>query len=178
MSTDVQKLVELSGPDSTVQARVSDTMVGLYKAYFGRGPTKARTDWAGNDTLVVVLEHTLTHAESNLVRMGEHGRLRDTRTVFQYAHVREFCDPIEDITGRKVRAFVSGIDTEVDGLSTEMFVLHPEGYDGPSRSYDVRSRSSVSVEQDRTTQPGIRTGRKRSARPAVIAIERRRPGTR
>jgi hypothetical protein len=47
--------------------------------------------------------------------------------------VREFCEPIERITGRKVRAFISGIDTEADGLSVETFVLHPEGYTGPSR---------------------------------------------
>jgi hypothetical protein len=65
--------------------------------------------------------------------MGEHQRLRDLRLFFQYASVREFCEPVERITGRKVRAFISGIDTEADGLATEMFLLHPEGYDGPSR---------------------------------------------
>jgi len=51
---------------------------------------------------------------------------------FQYAEVELFCVPIERLTGRKVRAFVSGIDT-VSDLSCEMFVLHPVGYDGPSR---------------------------------------------
>lgn len=35
-----------------------------------------------------------------------------------------------------MRAFLSGIDTEADGLSTEVFVLHPLGYDGPSRIAD------------------------------------------
>jgi hypothetical protein len=40
---------------------------------------------------------------------------------------------VERVTGRKVRAFLSSIDTEVDGLSMETFVLHPKGYDGPSR---------------------------------------------
>ena len=45
----------------------------------------------------------------------------------------EFCEPVERITGRKVRAFISGIDTEAD-IATEMFVLHPAGYDGPSRA--------------------------------------------
>jgi hypothetical protein len=29
---------------------------------------------------------------------------------------------------------ISGIDTEVEGLAVELFVLHPAGYDGPSRS--------------------------------------------
>jgi hypothetical protein len=48
--------------------------------------------------------------------------------------VREFCEPVERLTGRTVRAFISGIDTEADGLSVETFVLHPAGSDMPSRS--------------------------------------------
>jgi uncharacterized protein YbcI len=112
---------------------ISNEMVRLYKEQFGRGPTKARTTWCGGDVLNVVLEDTFTPAEHNMVKMGEHQRLRDTRMFFQYASVREFCEPIERITGRKVRAFISGIDTEAEGLAVEVFVLHPAGYDGPSR---------------------------------------------
>jgi uncharacterized protein YbcI len=108
-------------------------MVRLFKDQFGRGPTKARTEWAGPDVLIVVLEDTLTPAERNLVVMCEHERLRETRMFFQYASVREFCEPVERLTGRKVRAFISGIDTEANGLATETFVLHPPGSDGPSR---------------------------------------------
>jgi hypothetical protein len=48
--------------------------------------------------------------------------------------VREFCEPVEAIVGRTVRAFISGIDTQADGLVSEVFVFHPEGYDGPSPS--------------------------------------------
>jgi uncharacterized protein YbcI len=117
-----------------ILAPVSKEMVRLYKEYFGRGPTRTRTNWAGPDTLVVMLEDTLTPAERNLVKMGEHQRLRDTRMFFQYATVTEFCEPVERLTGRKVRAFISGVDTEVEGLSTELFVLYPRGHDGPSRS--------------------------------------------
>ena len=113
---------------------ISNAMVAIYKAQFGRGPTRTRTEWCGNDVVTVVLEGTLTPAERNLVEMGEHTRLRDLRTVFQYSSVRDFCAPIERITGRKVRAFISGIDTMTDGLSVETFVLHPEGYTGPSRA--------------------------------------------
>ena len=112
---------------------ISNEMVRLYKEQFGRGPTKTRTLWAGSDVLIVVLEETLTPAERNLAELGEHQRLRDLRTFFQYASTREFCEPIERITGRKVRAFLSGIDTRADGLATEIFVLHPEGSDEPSR---------------------------------------------
>jgi uncharacterized protein YbcI len=113
--------------------QISNEMVRLYKEQFGRGPTKARTNWAGPNLIVTVLEDTLTPAERNLVKLGEHQRLRDLRTFFQYAAVREFCEPVERLTGRKVRAFHSSIDTHVDGISIEAFVLHPEDYDGPTR---------------------------------------------
>jgi uncharacterized protein YbcI len=119
-------------PQSVLMA-ISNEMVRLYKERFGRGPTKTRTHWVGPDVVAVLLEDTLTPVERSLVAMGEHQRLRDLRTFFQYATVPGFCEPIERLTGRKVRAFISGIDTEVGGVSTEMFFLHPEGYDGPSR---------------------------------------------
>src|SRR5918995_7253420 len=104
---------------------VSNAMVHLYKEQFGRGPTTARTHWCGNDILTVLLEDTLTPAERNMVKMGEHQRLRDLRMFFQYATVREFCEPVERITVRKVRAFLSAIDTEAEGMCLETFVLHP-----------------------------------------------------
>lgn len=121
---------------------ISNEMVRIYKAQFGRGPTKTRTQWAGPDVLVVTLEKTLTPAEHNLRRLGEHGRLRDLRLLFQYAEVKVFCEPVERLTGRKVRSFLSGIDTEAD-VACEMFVMHPEGYDGPSRA-DVLEPSKPS----------------------------------
>ena len=132
MSVEEQQSVE-DEVSTNVLMEISHVMVTLYKEQFGRGPRNARSYWAGPDSVVVYLEDTLTPAERNMVKMGEHQRLRDTRMFFQYATVREFCEPIERITGRKVRSFLSGIDTEVDGLSIETFVLHPEGYDGPSR---------------------------------------------
>ena len=120
-------------PDVSLLAAVSNEMVRLYKDQFGRGPTKARTNWAGSDVLVTVLEDTFTPAERNLHKMGEHQRLRDTRLFFQYATVREFCEPVERLTGRTVRSFHSSLDTEADGMATEIFVLYPRGAEGPSR---------------------------------------------
>ena len=112
---------------------ISNEMVRLYKNQFGRGPTKARTYWCGGDALVVLLEDTFTPAERSLVEMGEHERLRETRLFFQYATVREICEPVERHTGRKVRGFMSGLDTEAGGLACEVFTLHPPGADAPSR---------------------------------------------
>jgi uncharacterized protein YbcI len=118
---------------SSILADLSREMVRLYKEQFGRGPTKARTDWAGPDVLITVLEDTFTPVERNLTRLGEHQRVRDMRTFFQYATVPDFCEPVERLTGRRVRSFLSAIDTQVDGLAMETFVLYPEGYEGRSR---------------------------------------------
>ncbi len=113
-------------------------MTRLYKDQFGRGPDKTRTHWCSDDLITVSLENTLTPAERSLVGMGEHQRLRETRMFFQYASVSEFIEPVERITGRRVRAFLSSIDTEVDGLSMESFVLHPQGSAEPSRATLVK----------------------------------------
>jgi uncharacterized protein YbcI len=126
--------LEQDGRPTSLLLDVSNAMVRLFKEQFGRGPTKVRASWAGPDVLTVVLEDTFTPAERNLAAMGEHERLRELRTFFQYASVAEFCTPIERLTGRKVRAFVSGIDTEVGGVAVETFVLHPPGSDQPSRA--------------------------------------------
>jgi uncharacterized protein YbcI len=114
-------------------AEISRAMVSLYKEQFGRGPVAARSEWAGNDMLVCRLEGSLTQAEQNMRALGEHQRLRDIRMFFQYATVKGFVEPVERITGRTVRSFISGIDTEED-VSVEVFVFHPPGSDAPSRA--------------------------------------------
>ena len=105
-------------------SELSNAMVRLYKDLFGRGPTKARTHYADPSTIISTLENTMTPAERNMAKMGEHQRLRDVRLFFQYASEQEFRGAVEEITGRKVRAFVSGMDTEQD-VATEVFYLEP-----------------------------------------------------
>jgi uncharacterized protein YbcI len=109
-----------------MRAELSREMVRLYKDLFGRGPTKARTDFAGPDTILCTLEDSLTPAERALVEMEEHQRLRDTRMYFQHATEGKFRETVERISGRKVRAFVSGIDTKED-VASEVFYLEPRG---------------------------------------------------
>src|SRR3954453_7904292 len=144
--TDTTVPISARGGDETatgnVRMEISNEMVRLYKQQLGRGPTTARTMWAGADVLVVVLESTLTPAERNLVRLGEHQRLRETRMYFQYALVQEFCEPVERLTGGTVRAFVSGTDSQVDGLAGETFILWP------ADAQDARSRSELSALSD------------------------------
>jgi uncharacterized protein YbcI len=105
-------------------SEVSNAMVKIYKDQFGRGPTKTMTSYAGPNVLITTLENSLTPAERRMAELGEHQRLRDIRMFFQYASQVEFTETVERITGRKVRAFVSGIDTDTD-VSSEVFYLEP-----------------------------------------------------
>jgi uncharacterized protein YbcI len=70
------------------------------------------------------LEKSLTPAELALVELGEHQRLRDTRMYFQAATESDFRGVIERDLERKVRAFVSGMDT-VEDVATEVFYPAP-----------------------------------------------------
>lgn len=111
----------VDGHDS-VRAEISRQMVRIYKEQFGRGPTKVKTDFAGPDVVVTTLENSFTPAERRLVEMGEDQRMRDTRLYFQHATEALFVETVEEILGRKVRAFLSGLDTAKD-VSAEVFYL-------------------------------------------------------
>jgi uncharacterized protein YbcI len=113
---------EDSGAQISRLAEISREMVRLYKSQFGRGPTRARSDFAGPDLVVCTLEDTLTPAEKRMAELGEHQRLRDLRLYFQHVSEEQFCEIIERVLGRKVRAFVSGMDTEED-VAAELFYL-------------------------------------------------------
>lgn len=119
---------ELSIPDGELDQRasklagISREMARLYKDQFGRGPTKARTDFAGHDLVVCTLEDTLTPVEKRMAELGDHERLRDLRPYFQHTAEEQFCEIIEQALGRKVRAFISGMDTKQD-VAAELFYL-------------------------------------------------------
>jgi uncharacterized protein YbcI len=105
---------------------VSNAMVKLHKEQMGRGPTSARSHFAGPDTLVCTLENSLLPAERTMVEMGEHQRLRETRLLFQHAREDDFRATVERVTGRRVRGFISGTDTTED-VSCEVFYLVSDG---------------------------------------------------
>jgi uncharacterized protein YbcI len=125
MSSTIDAADDLAEQDGRPLAMISKEIVRIYKDQFGRGPTKVRSHFAGPDILICVLENTFTPAERSLQAMGEHQRLRDMRIFFQYASTAEFTDAVERVTGRRVRSFISGIDTNTD-VACEMFVLEPQ----------------------------------------------------
>lgn len=125
----MQALEQSERPGGGVLNGISTEMVRLYKEQFGRGPTKVRSHFAGADTLICLLEDSMTPVERNMAAMGEHQRLRDMRLFFQHATIDQFTEVVERLTGRSVRAFISGMDTAED-VSAEIFVLVPVRGDG------------------------------------------------
>jgi len=111
-------------PARLALAAVSKAMVLLHKEQFGRGPTSARTDFAGPDTVVCTLEDALLAAERAMVEMGEQQRIRETRTILQVATADKFVRAVEENLYRKVRAFASAVDPDA-AVVFEVFALEP-----------------------------------------------------
>jgi uncharacterized protein YbcI len=115
---------ESVGIDGGSLREVSRAMVRLYKEQFGRGPETVSTHYAGANTIVSILANSLTPVERSMRDMGEYQRLRDIRLMFQHATEAQFRAVVEQITGRRVIGFMSGIDVAND-ISTEVFTLEP-----------------------------------------------------
>jgi uncharacterized protein YbcI len=137
VGAEAKTLSDEAGRADSARAEISREMVRLYKELFGRGPTKARTEFAGPDTVICTLENTFTPAERSLAEMGEHQRLRDTRMYFQAATSDRFREVVERVLGRRVRAFISGLDAGND-VCAEIFYLERSG--SPREDSDSPSR--------------------------------------
>jgi uncharacterized protein YbcI len=109
---------------TSMLAAVSNALVALHKEQFGRGPTGARSHFAGPDALVCVLRDALLPAERKLVAMGEHERVREQRVAFQVATAPEFIAAVEQIVGRSVHAFASATDA-INDVVFENYLFEP-----------------------------------------------------
>ena len=105
-------------------AEISNAIMAVYSEQFGREPDRAHSHYVGADAVTCFLRGTLTRAERRLTTLDEHQRLRDMRMLFQYSAEEEFRQAVEQVTGRSVIAFISGIDTKTD-IATEIFLFEP-----------------------------------------------------
>ena len=125
MSTDlpgVSDLPESPTPDRRpLLATISNTIVGLYKQYYGKGPTKARSYYL-EDMLVCVLRGGLTRAELTLAESGRADAVLRQRQEFQAAVHDKFVEAIQEVVGRPVTAFMSATNADPD-VNIEIFML-------------------------------------------------------
>ena len=103
---------------------ISNSMVALHREHFGRGPGAAKSVLL-DDLLVCTLTDVYTPVERTLIRSGNTDRVRETRLVHQLALRGEFEARVSKLTGRRVRAFVSGVHFDPD-MAVELFYLEPE----------------------------------------------------
>lgn len=107
----------------TLASAISNLLVRLLTEYTGRGPTKART-YIHDDVITVVMGDTLTKGERRLVQAERSDHVRMTRRMFQDIMRDDIVSGVEELTGRKVIAFMS--DNHIDpDLAVETVILAP-----------------------------------------------------
>ena len=110
----------LSGGEllSTISTRI----VGLLRDHYGRGPMKAKT-YALDDIIVCVMRGSgFTPIEQTMMESGEPQTVVAMREDFQRVMATRYKELIEELTGRKVVAFLSQAHVDPD-ITLEMFFV-------------------------------------------------------
>lgn len=110
-------------PPGSVAAAVSRALVHMHKEFYGKGPVKAKTYFV-NDTVMCMLGGGFTTVEQTLISDGKGEEVELIRRSFQRTMEHKFRSSIEELTGRKVIAYMSQVHTDPD-LAVELFVLEP-----------------------------------------------------
>ena len=103
-------------------AEISTRVVAILREHYGRGPMKAKT-YALDDLIVVVMRGSgFTSLEQTIMDSGEPDRVVAMRHDFQRMMTKRFKDTIEELTGRKVLAFLSQAHVDPD-ITMEIFFI-------------------------------------------------------
>jgi uncharacterized protein YbcI len=111
--------------DGKMLEAISSEIVSLQSQFFGKGPTRARTTWAGPDVLVCLMGGGFTQVEKTLYNSGRVDAVMQMRRAFQDSMEGRLREVVEGVTGRHVVAFMSANHQEPD-LIAEIFVFAPE----------------------------------------------------
>ena len=143
----------------TAQA-ISNAFTKLQRDHYGRGPDGVRTV-VGYDHIICFLENTFMPVERTLIEAGETGAVRETRLAFQRAMETCFVNTVEEITGRKVRAFLSQVSLNPD-ISVEVFVLENENAEPALKESPKRRNSSAASPRRSRRRASTGCGRSRA----------------
>jgi uncharacterized protein YbcI len=111
---------QLSG--GQLLSAISNRIVGILREHYGRGPMKAKT-YALDDIVVVVMRAGgFTAAEQTMINSGEPERVVEMREDFQRVMATRYKAAIEELTERKVLAFLSQAHVEPE-LTLEIFFI-------------------------------------------------------
>lgn len=107
------------GPSARTEAAISDALTQLHVRYYGKGPRETKTYLQG-DFVFCVLQDPFTTVEHTLIEVGRRLDVREMRQNFQDAMTVKFKAAVEELTGRKVSAFLSQTHVGPD-MAVEMF---------------------------------------------------------
>jgi uncharacterized protein YbcI len=111
---------QLSG--GRLLSAISTGFVQMLREHYGRGPLKAKT-YALDDILVCVMRGSgFTPLEQTMMEAGDGERVVAMREDFQGMMAGRYRDMIEDLTDRKVLAFLSQAHVEPD-ITIEVFFI-------------------------------------------------------
>jgi uncharacterized protein YbcI len=101
---------------------ISTRIVQMMREHYGRGPIKAKT-YALDDIIVCVLRGSgFTPLEQTMMDSGDGPKIVAMREHFQDLMAERYKDMIEQLTNRKVLAFLSQAHVEPD-ITIEMFFV-------------------------------------------------------
>jgi len=96
---------------------MSNEVRAVCKRHWGRGPEWAGVIHAGDDTVVVLLNGILTHAERSLLAVDHAHLVLSTRAALHEVLEPEIRAILERNMGRQTDAVMSGVDVDRDMAS-------------------------------------------------------------
>ena len=102
-------------------SEITNRIVAFMREHYGRGPIKAKT-YVLDNLIVCVLSDGFTAIERTMMEGGEPERVLEMRRDFQRMMKERYSEMIEQLTGRKVLAFLSQAHVEPD-LTIEIFPM-------------------------------------------------------
>jgi uncharacterized protein YbcI len=100
---------------------IANAVVRCHKRFLGRGPTKAQAFFRHN-FVVVVLEMAVSEAERRLAANGDEDFVLDMRQRYQQLMRDELVAAVEELTARRVEAFLTANHIGPD-VASHVFVL-------------------------------------------------------
>lgn len=93
---------------ASLLSAISREMVKAMKAYYGRGPTKAKS-YLMDDLLFIVLREGITQAEQTMLAAGKDDEVQAFRRQFEKIMAERLVGTIEQLTERTVLAHQSQV---------------------------------------------------------------------
>jgi uncharacterized protein YbcI len=102
-------------------SRISNEMAQAQKAFFGKGPTAAKS-YILDDMLFVVMRGGFTTAEMTMLEFGHADLVRQFRQIFENEMGDALIGVVEELTGRKVLTYQSQVLFDPN-IALEIFVF-------------------------------------------------------